>query len=228
MTGFPDKAADRRASAKMLIEVEAVRFITEKPFIFTSGSASPVYTIPPAHLLPARAPIARRFRRRDGATQRRLRAIRRGCRRRDCRHSVRGLDGGPADAADAIRAKKPKGFGRDAQIEGQLEPATACCGRGHDHRRPQQGQFLQRDARGRRHGRACLRVFLLRHLPEAKKSSTISASPCTRSPHGGMCWRSRRERQVRQGSRGGRKVHEGSAGWSKAHGGVAASGGVTI
>ena len=31
-------------TAKMLLEVEAVRFMTDKPFIFTSGRASPVYT----------------------------------------------------------------------------------------------------------------------------------------------------------------------------------------
>ena len=31
-------------TAKMLLEVEAVRFMEDKPFIFTSGRASPVYT----------------------------------------------------------------------------------------------------------------------------------------------------------------------------------------
>jgi orotate phosphoribosyltransferase len=31
-------------TAKMLLEVEAVRFMADKPFIFTSGWASPVYT----------------------------------------------------------------------------------------------------------------------------------------------------------------------------------------
>ena len=31
-------------TAKMLLEVEAVRFMQDKPFIFTSGWASPVYT----------------------------------------------------------------------------------------------------------------------------------------------------------------------------------------
>ena len=44
MTGFPDKEVIAELTAKMLIEVEAVRFMTEKPFIFTSGWASPVYT----------------------------------------------------------------------------------------------------------------------------------------------------------------------------------------
>ena len=43
MTGFPDKDAIAELTAKMLIEVEAVRFMTDKPYILTSGWASPVY-----------------------------------------------------------------------------------------------------------------------------------------------------------------------------------------
>src|SRR4249919_54178 len=43
-TAFPDKTMMAELTAKMLIEVEAVRFMTDKPFIFTSGWASPVYT----------------------------------------------------------------------------------------------------------------------------------------------------------------------------------------
>ena len=43
-TGFPDKAVMAELTAKTLLEVEAVRFMTDKPFIFTSGWASPVYT----------------------------------------------------------------------------------------------------------------------------------------------------------------------------------------
>ena len=44
MSGFPDREEMAELTAKMLIEVEAVRFMTDKPFIFTSGWASPVYT----------------------------------------------------------------------------------------------------------------------------------------------------------------------------------------
>ena len=44
MTAFPDKEVMAELTAKMLLEVEAVRFMTDKPFIFTSGWASPVYT----------------------------------------------------------------------------------------------------------------------------------------------------------------------------------------
>src|SRR5262247_2625099 len=42
--GFPDKKTISSLTAKMLLEVEAVSFMKDKPFIFTSGRASPVYT----------------------------------------------------------------------------------------------------------------------------------------------------------------------------------------
>jgi len=42
-TTFPDKEVIAELTAKMLIEVEAVRFSADQPFKFTSGWASPVY-----------------------------------------------------------------------------------------------------------------------------------------------------------------------------------------
>ena len=42
-TTFPDKEVISELTAKMLIEVEAVRFSSDEPFKFTSGWASPVY-----------------------------------------------------------------------------------------------------------------------------------------------------------------------------------------
>ena len=42
-TSFPDKEVISTITAKMLIEVEAVRFSSGEPFKFTSGWASPVY-----------------------------------------------------------------------------------------------------------------------------------------------------------------------------------------
>src|SRR5262245_27075998 len=42
--GFPDRKVMAELTAKMLLEVEAVRFMQDKPFIFPSGRASPVYT----------------------------------------------------------------------------------------------------------------------------------------------------------------------------------------
>ena len=44
MTAYADKATIAELTAKMLIEVGAVGFSPDKPFIFTSGWASPVYT----------------------------------------------------------------------------------------------------------------------------------------------------------------------------------------
>ena len=47
MTSFSipaDKATIARLAAKMLLEIQAVHFTSGKPFIFTSGWASPVYT----------------------------------------------------------------------------------------------------------------------------------------------------------------------------------------
>jgi orotate phosphoribosyltransferase len=41
--GFSDQKAIAEQTAKMFLEVEAVRFMSDKPFIFTSGWASPVY-----------------------------------------------------------------------------------------------------------------------------------------------------------------------------------------
>ena len=40
---FADKALVAETTAKMLLEVKAVLFFQDKPFIFTSGWASPVY-----------------------------------------------------------------------------------------------------------------------------------------------------------------------------------------
>src|ERR1700755_2800471 len=42
--GFPDRKGMAELTAKMLLEVDAVRFMADRPFIFTSGWASPVYT----------------------------------------------------------------------------------------------------------------------------------------------------------------------------------------
>ena len=42
--GFPDRKVIAEQTARMLIEVEAVRFMADQPFIYTSGLASPVYT----------------------------------------------------------------------------------------------------------------------------------------------------------------------------------------
>jgi orotate phosphoribosyltransferase len=43
LTGFPDKALIAELTAKMLLEVKAVHFRADEPYRFTSGLASPVY-----------------------------------------------------------------------------------------------------------------------------------------------------------------------------------------
>ena len=40
---FADRATIAETTARMLLEIKAVHFNAEKPFIFTSGWASPVY-----------------------------------------------------------------------------------------------------------------------------------------------------------------------------------------
>lgn len=40
---FPDKALIARTTAKMLLDINAVHFSSDRPFLFTSGLASPVY-----------------------------------------------------------------------------------------------------------------------------------------------------------------------------------------
>ncbi len=118
---FADRALIAETTAKMLLEIEAVLFNAEKPFIFTSGWASPVY-------IDCRKIISYpRLRRTlvdfSGSTI--LREV--GFESIDT--IVGGETAGIPFAAwidDALMLpmqyvrKKPKGFGRNAQIEGYL------------------------------------------------------------------------------------------------------------
>jgi len=122
MTGFPYKEVIAELTAKMLIEVEAVRVMTDKPFIFTSGWASPVYT--DCRRLISFPRVRQTLVDFGVATV--LRDI--GFEQFDC---VAGGEtaGIPFAAWMAERLmlpmqyvrKKPKGFGRNAQIEGHIE-----------------------------------------------------------------------------------------------------------
>jgi orotate phosphoribosyltransferase len=118
----PDQAAMAETTAKMLLEVEAVRFMADKPFIFTSGRASPVYT-------DCRRLISFPHVRRtliDFGVATILRNV--GA---DAFDAVAGGEtaGIPFAAWMADRLglpmqyvrKRPKGFGRNAQIEGHVE-----------------------------------------------------------------------------------------------------------
>ncbi len=122
MTAFADKAVMAELTAKMLLEVDAVRFMTDKPFIYTSGWASPVYT-DCRRLISF--PRVRRTLVDFGVTTV-LRDV--GFEQFD---AVAGGEtaGIPFAAWMADRLmlpmqyvrKKPKGFGRNAQIEGHIE-----------------------------------------------------------------------------------------------------------
>jgi orotate phosphoribosyltransferase len=117
----PEKQRIARQTARLLLEVTAISVNTEKPFIFTSGWASPVYT-------DMRKIIAYpRLRRTltDFAAETITAEI--GC------ESLDIIAGGEtagipfaAWLADKMMLpmqyvrKKPKGFGRQAQIEGNL------------------------------------------------------------------------------------------------------------
>jgi len=119
---FPDKETMADLTAKMLLEIEAVHFRADQPYKLTSGLASPVY-------IDCRKLIS--YPRVRGALM-------------DFAVSTIMRDAG-FEAFDAVAGgetagipfaawiaermglpmqyvrKKPKGFGRDAQIEGQIE-----------------------------------------------------------------------------------------------------------
>jgi len=119
--GFPDKKVMADLTAKMLLEVEAVRFMADKPFIFTSGWASPVYTdcrrlISFPRVRQALIDFGTATIMRDAGFEQ-FDAIAGG--------ETAGIPFA-AWIADRLALpmlyvrKKPKGFGRNAQIEGHL------------------------------------------------------------------------------------------------------------
>jgi orotate phosphoribosyltransferase len=122
MTSFADKTTIADLTAKMLLEVEAVRFYDDKPFIFTSGLASPVYT-------DCRRPIS--FPRIRSA----LMDFGASTLARDAGFEAFDAIAGGETAGIAYAAwmsdrlglpmqyvrKAPKGFGRNAQIEGDVK-----------------------------------------------------------------------------------------------------------
>ena len=201
-------------TAKMLIEVEAVRFMTDQPFIFTSGWASPVYT-------DCRRLIS--FPR----VRRQLIDFGAETLARDVGFEQFDLVAGGETAGIPFAAwmaeqlmlpmqyvrKKPKGF-RPQRADRRPSGArrARAPGRGHDHRRPQQGQFLQRAARGWRHHRALLRSVFLRHLSRGPENPRRSRRHLARARH--LVERSgggQEERPLRQRPMTGRRdLHERS------------------
>jgi orotate phosphoribosyltransferase len=125
VTNFPDKDLIAELTSKMLLEVKAVHFRADEPFRFTSGWASPVY-------IDCRKLISYprvRNTLMDFAASTILRNI--GF------ESLDAIAGGEtagipfaAWIADRLSMpmqyvrKKPKGFGRDAQIEGDFREGS--------------------------------------------------------------------------------------------------------
>jgi len=120
---FLDRKTIAELTARMYLDVGAVRFMTDKPFIFTSGWASPVYN--DSRWLMSFPDV--RATMMDFAVHTINRDIGRG--------TIDAVAGGEtagipfaAWVADRLHLpmqyvrKKPKGFGRGAQIEGQLLP----------------------------------------------------------------------------------------------------------
>jgi orotate phosphoribosyltransferase len=119
---FPDKALISRLTAKMLLEVEAIHFNADKPFIFTSGWASPVYIdcrklISYPRLRQTIIDFGASIILRDAGFER-FDAVAGG--------ETAGIPFA-AWMADRLMLpmqyvrKQPKGFGRDAQIEGHVQ-----------------------------------------------------------------------------------------------------------
>lgn len=123
VTAFTDKATIAELSARMFIEVGAVNFSSGAPFIFTSGWASPVY-------IDCRRLIS--FPRvRQALVDFGVSTIYREIGFEQVDTVAGGETAGipfAAWIADRMMLpmqyvrKKPKGFGRNAQIEGVLEP----------------------------------------------------------------------------------------------------------
>ena len=123
MADFLDKKTIAELTARMYLDTGAVRFMEEKPFIFTSGWASPVYN--DSRWLISFPDVRSTLM--DFAIHSIARDIGRG--------EIDAVAGGEtagipfaAWVADRLNLpmqyvrKKPKGFGRGAQIEGQLIP----------------------------------------------------------------------------------------------------------
>ncbi len=118
---FPDRAVVSELTAKMFLEVEAVHFNAEKPFIFTSGWASPVYI--DCRKLISFPRVRRTLIDFAIATIQRDAGF-------ECFDAIAGGEtaGIPFATMVADRLmlpmqyvrKSPKGFGRNAQIEGQI------------------------------------------------------------------------------------------------------------
>ena len=120
---FLDKKTIAELAARMYLDTGAVRFMSDKPFIFTSGWASPVYN--DSRWLMSFPDV------RSTLMDFAVHSIERDIGRDNIDAVAGGETAGipfAAWVADRMHLpmqyvrKKPKGFGRGAQIEGQLIP----------------------------------------------------------------------------------------------------------
>jgi orotate phosphoribosyltransferase len=120
---FLDKKTIAELTARMYLDTGAVRFMTDKPYIFTSGWASPVYN--DSRWLISFPDV------RSAIMGYAVNAIDRDIGRANIDTVAGGETAGipfAAWVADRMHLpmqyvrKKSKGFGRNAQIEGQLNP----------------------------------------------------------------------------------------------------------
>lgn len=120
---YLDKKTIAELTARMYLDTGAVRFMTDKPFIFTSGWASPVYN--DTRWLISFPDV------RSTLIDFQVASIDRDIGRTNLDAAAGGETAGipfAAWVADRLHLpmqyirKKPKGFGRGAQIEGQLLP----------------------------------------------------------------------------------------------------------
>ena len=193
--GFPDKKVMSELTAKMLLEVEAVRFMDDKPFIFTSGWASPVYT--DCRRLISFPRVRKTLIDFGAAT------VFRDAGFEQFDTVVGGETAGipfAAWMADRLELpmqyvrKKPKGFGRNAQIEGHLEPGQRVL----------LVEDLTTDGGSKVNFCNALRdagatvehifvVFFYGIYPEStRRSWATSTSSCITCAPGGTCWSSPR------------------------------------
>ncbi len=193
--GFPDKKVMAELTAKMLLEVEAVRFMDDKPFIFTSGWASPVYT--DCRRLISFPRVRQTLIDFGAAT------VFRDAGFEQFDTVVGGETAGipfAAWMADRLMLpmqyvrKKPKGFGRNAQIEGHLEPGQRVL----------LVEDLTTDGGSKVNFCNALRaagatvehifvIFFYGIYPEERENPRpTSTSSCTICAPGGTCWNSPR------------------------------------
>jgi len=224
-THFLDKKTIAELTARMYLDTGAVRFMADKPFIFTSGWASPVYNDSRwlISFPDARSTLM------DFAVAAIDRDIGRG--------NIDAVAGGEtagipfaAWVADRLHLpmqyvrKKAKGFGRGAQIEGQLIPGQrvllvedlATDGRS-------KVNFVKalRDADGK-----CEHCFVLFFYDIYAEGRKILADLGV-TLHALTTWRDVLQVAKQSGKFDDRMLAEvekfihDPAGWSKAHGGVA-------